>query len=138
MAYDPFGTTERDRSRKFTLMWLGIIAALTQLALYFADPAHSLSLTGLTAGGLVGASITYRSDDYFRALCAAGQRWVTMTIALYLFSYFMLQNLSDHTHSRDHTLPPGVPAMFGDAYLLGLILAAAFCLGYTWAWFRGR
>ncbi|PKP98683.1 MAG: hypothetical protein CVT76_01905 [Alphaproteobacteria bacterium HGW-Alphaproteobacteria-15] len=98
---------------------------------------------GGNVGVLLASTITGRTDDYFRSLCATGHRWVVFALSIYMLAAWLAQ-IADLSHAAGSALSTGsfngstsVPiALIFDAYLFAIILSLIFYAGYGFAWLR--
>lgn len=145
MPYKPGAIDESDRSYLYRYFWAGAACCALMCANFFLryDGVFSGLIAGCAIGGVLASSINGRADDYFRSLCAIGQRWAMTVLAAYLFAAFVAQN-------SDLAVSPGQIAFAGasaadmtakkailfDGYLLALCLSTAFYAGYIFQWAR--
>lgn len=133
MPYQPYAPSRESRSWAFHYMWYGAASAVLVLIFRsFAPPPGLSALIGFAVGGVLGSAFPWRSDDYFRALCASGHRAMAAFLAVYVFLAFVAS--LNIVRAR---LPMQGTLAF-DAYFIALMAMAAFYAGYAYAWLRGR
>lgn len=146
MAYRPFSTTEVDRSYAYKYMWFGAACSVALLPVYLFDVRGPYGLIfGGAVGGLLASTITGRTDDYFRSLCAVGHRWVVFALSVYMFAGFTFSLADVATppahgilSDRSEPAPVGGMALFFDGHLAAIILAIVYHAGYGYQWLRDK
>ena len=145
MPFDPLAPTETERSNAYKGIWIGALCAIVTLPLFlmgFDGVAAAIPFGG-NVGVLLASTITGRTDDYFRSLCATGHRWVVFALSIYMLAAWLAQ-IADLSHAAGSALSTGsfngstsVPiALIFDAYLFAIILSLIFYAGYGFAWLR--
>lgn len=145
MPYQPYTSTEVDRSYAYKSAWISAACSVVTLPLYLLgyDGIVYGWIFGGAVGGVLASALTGRTDDYFRSLCAVGHRWVMLVLGTYMLAGWLVWTITD-------VLPPargvlsetnviradaGV-AMFFDAQLVAIVLVIVFHAGYGFQWLR--
>ena len=110
----PQKITQNQRNMAYWTMWLGAAASVALLASRIAglNVEKFGPVLGLAAGGMLSVMWNYRMDDYFRALCAKGQQFLTFFMGAYLLILWMdITRLLDfeshwprHTAAKEETI----------------------------------
>lgn len=129
MPYEPNQTSQRNRSRAYTVIWLG--AAAFAIVVISTIAAPTKTVPGLFFGGAIGApfaaAIATRADDYQKSLFAFALRWMGGATATYAFLAWIARDMLDDGLFRRLAL---------DGFYAALALVGCFYLGYAVAWFR--
>lgn len=135
MPYKPFAVDERQKSQSFRTIWLGAAGSLAALLLRIFMPQLPTPaiLIGFPVGGLLASALAWQSDDYFRALCAMGHKFMAAFLAIYTFAAWMGENFVPAGSLR---WLDGLIIM--DGYFIALCTMTAFYTGYAYAWLRDR
>ncbi|MFM5907287.1 MAG: hypothetical protein ACKOPO_06850 [Novosphingobium sp.] len=135
MFGDPQPITQKQRSAAYVVMWLGALGSLVLLVSHIAgwQIGKIGPVMGITAGGMLSVAWNYRSDDYFRSLCAKGQQFLTFFMGAYLFIMWC-----DITLHDDGKADGALTAWMADGYMAAICASAAFYAGYAWAYIRDR
>ena len=131
----PQKITQNQRNMAYWTMWLGAAASVALLASRIAglNVEKFGPVLGLAAGGMLSVMWNYRMDDYFRALCAKGQQFLTFFMGAYLLILWM-----DITLHDDGKASGPFTAWMADGYLGAISAAVAFYTGYAYAFLRDR
>lgn len=147
MPYRPYTPTEPDRSFVYKYVWASAACSIALLPLYLTGFEGIIYgwMMGGAAGGLLGSTITGRTDDYFRSLAAMGHRWAIFAV----FAYLILGWLA---YLTDLAVPAGLgmlatdmraeqsraAALLFDGHLAAIMLAIIYHAGYGYQWLRDR
>lgn len=129
MPYEPNQISPANRSRAFTVIWIG--AAAFAIVAFWTAFAPDREPAGLLFGAAISAplaaAIPTRADDYLKSLFHFALRWVGGGVTLYAFVAWIARFMIDSPDFRSVLL---------DGYFAALVLIGCFYLGYAVAWLR--
>lgn len=144
MAFDPTAPAEKEHSKIFAVLWIGLVANGLLLASYLLDLGITTPFLALTGAMIFVSMFSNRYDDYYNALRSAGMRWGMGVIALYLFAGAALSFFAGGkivgAWAVSGDLPDlarGTPGIMEDGFLLAILAALAYHLGFAVARIRG-